>query len=141
MGRSLADIAGAQQQADIQRVGLQSDIGAQQQAREQGIIDQRIQDFALAEQYPFQQLSGYSGLLRGYSTPTTTISQYRAAQSPITQLAGTGIQLGGAAQALGMVVAKKLVVKLSLMPKVVSQALMRLSRWQKTCPFRRSSSP
>jgi hypothetical protein len=102
MGRSLADIAGAQQQADIQRVGLQSDIGAQQQAREQGIIDQRIQDFALAEQYPFQQLSGYSGLLRGYSTPTSTISQYRAAQSPITQLAGTGIQLGGAAQALGV---------------------------------------
>jgi hypothetical protein len=102
MGRSLADIAGAQQQADIQRVGLQSDIGAQQQAREQGIIDQRIQDFALAEQYPFQQLSGYSGLLRGYSTPTTTISQYRAAQSPLTQLAGTGIQLGGAAQALGV---------------------------------------
>jgi hypothetical protein len=102
MGRSLADIASAQQQADVQRVGLQSDIGAQQQAREQGIIDQRIQDFALAEQYPFQQLSGYSGLLRGYSTPTTTISQYRAAQSPLTQLAGTGIQLGGAAQALGM---------------------------------------
>ena len=102
MGRSLADIASAQQQADVQRVGLQSEIGAQQQAREQGIIDQRIQDFALAEQYPFQQLSGYSGLLRGYSTPTSTISQYRAAQSPITQLAGTGIQLGGAAQALGV---------------------------------------
>jgi hypothetical protein len=102
MGRSLADIASAQQQADVQRVGLQSEIGAQQQAREQGIIDQRIQDFALAEQYPFQQLSGYSGLLRGYSTPTTTINQYRAAQSPITQLAGTGIQLGGTAQALGV---------------------------------------
>jgi hypothetical protein len=107
MGRSLADIASAQQQADVQRVGLQSEIGAQQQAREQGIIDQRIQDFALAEQYPFQQLSGYSGLLRGYSTPTTTINQYRAAQSPITQLAGTGIQLGGAAQALGVGGGKK----------------------------------
>jgi hypothetical protein len=102
MGRSLADIASAQQQADVQRVGLQSEIGAQQQAREQGIIDQRIQDFALAEQYPFQQLSGYSGLLRGYATPTTTINQYRAAQSPLTQLAGTGIQLGGAAQAFGL---------------------------------------
>jgi hypothetical protein len=102
MGRSLADIASAQQQADVQRVGLQSEIGAQQQAREQGIIDQRIQDFALAEQYPFQQLSGYSGLLRGYATPTTTINQYKAAQSPLTQLAGTGIQLGGAAQAFGL---------------------------------------
>jgi hypothetical protein len=107
MGRSLADIASAQQQADVQRVGLQSEIGAQQQAREQGIIDQRIQDFALAEQYPFQQLSGYSGLLRGYATPTTTINQYKAAQSPLTQLAGTGIQLGGVAQAFGMGGGKK----------------------------------
>jgi hypothetical protein len=102
MGSQLADIAGARQAADVQRIGLQSEIGAQQQAREQAIIDQRIQDYALAEQYPYQQLSAYSGLLRGYSTPTTSVSQYKAAQSPITQLAGTGIQLGGAAQALGI---------------------------------------
>jgi hypothetical protein len=142
MGRSLADIASAQQQADVQRVGLQSEIGAQQQAREQGIIDQRIQDFALAEQYPFQQLSGYSGLLRGYATPTTTINQYRAAQSPLTQLAGTGIQLGGVAQAFGIGGGKKAGGQIkSYTPKVVLQASMHLSRWQKTCPFRRSSSP
>jgi hypothetical protein len=102
MGAQLADIAGARQTADIQRLGVQREIGAEQQARQQAIIDQAIQDYALAEQYPYQQLSAYSGLLRGYSTPTTSISQYRAAQSPITQLAGTGIQLGGAAQALGM---------------------------------------
>ena len=102
MGAQLADIAGARQSADIQRLGVQREIGAEQQAKDQAIIDQRIQDFALAEQYPYQQLSAYSGLLRGYSTPTTSVSQYKAAQSPITQLAGTGIQLGGAAQALGM---------------------------------------
>jgi len=102
MGAQLADIAGARQTADIQRLGLQREIGAQQQAREQAIIDQAIQDYALAEQYPYQQLAGYSGLLRGYATPTTSISQYRAGQSPLTQLAGTGIQLGGAAQALGI---------------------------------------
>lgn len=102
MGAQLADIAGARQSADVQRIGLQREIGGEQQAREQAIIDQAIQDYALAEQYPFQQLAGYSGLLRGYATPTTTVSQYRAAQSPITQLAGTGIQLGGAAQALGL---------------------------------------
>jgi hypothetical protein len=102
MGAQLADIAGARQAADIQRFGIQREIGAQQQAREQAIIDQAIQDYALAEQYPYQQLSQYSGLIRGYATPTTTVSQYKAAQSPITQLAGTGIQLGGAAQALGL---------------------------------------
>ena len=102
MGAQLADIASARQAADIQRLGLQREIGAQQQAREQAIIDQAIQDYALAEQYPYQQLAGYSGLLRGYATPTTSVSQYRAGQSPLTQLAGTGIQLGGAAQALGI---------------------------------------
>jgi len=102
MGAQLGNIATAQQQADIQRLGLQREIGAEQQAFNQAMINQAIQDYAMAQQYPYQQLAGYSGLLRGYATPTTTVSQYQAAQSPITQLTGTGIQLGGAAQAIGL---------------------------------------
>jgi len=102
MGAQLADIATARQAADIQRLGVQREIGAEQQAREQAIIDQRIQDFALAEQYPYQQLSQYSGLIRGYATPTTTVSQYKAAQSPMTQLAGLGTTAAGVGQVFGM---------------------------------------
>jgi len=102
MGAQLGNIATAQQQADVQRLGLQREIGAEQQAFNQAMINQAIQDYAMAQQYPYQQLAGYSGLLRGYATPTTTVSQYQAAQSPITQLTGTGIQLGGAAQAIGL---------------------------------------
>ena len=102
MGAQLADIAGAQQAADIQRLGVQREVGAEQQAREQAIINQRIQDYALAEQYPYQQLAAYSGLVRGYATPTTTVSQYQAAQSPLTQLAGAGTSLAGLGQIVGM---------------------------------------
>ena len=102
MGAQLGNIATAQQQADIQRLGLQREIGAEQQAREQGMINQAIQDYAMAQQYPFQQLAGYSGLLRGYATPTTTVSQYQAAQSPLTQFAGAGTSLAGLGQIVGM---------------------------------------
>ncbi len=101
MGAQLADIAGARQTADVQRLGVQREIGAEQQAREQAIIDQRIQDFALAEQYPFQQLAGYSGLIRGYATPTTTVSQYQARPSGLTQLAGLGTTAVGLGQLAG----------------------------------------
>jgi hypothetical protein len=102
MGAQLADIAGARQAADIQRLGVQREIGAEQQARDQAIIDQRIQDFALAEQYPYQQLSAYSGLLRGYSTPTTSVSQYQARPSGMTQLAGLGTTAVGLGQLAGI---------------------------------------
>lgn len=102
MGAQLGNIATAQQQADIQRLGLQREIGAEQQAREQGMINQAIQDYAMAQQYPFQQLAGYSGLLRGYATPTTTVSQYQAAQSPLTQFAGAGTSLAGLGQIAGI---------------------------------------
>ena len=101
MGAQLGNIATAQQAANLQRLEFQRSLGAEQRAREQAIIDQQIQDYAMAQQYPYQQLAAYSGLVRGYATPTTTVSQYKAT-NPASQLAGTGIQLGGAAQAIGL---------------------------------------
>lgn len=85
-----ANIAAAQQQADIARLGLQREIGGEQQAREQAIINQAIQDYALSQETPFQRLAGYNALLRGYATPTSTVSQYQAGANPASQLAGLG---------------------------------------------------
>jgi hypothetical protein len=102
MGAQLGNLATAQQQADIQRLGLQTEIGGIQQARDQAVIDQAIQDYAVAQQYPFQQLAGYSGLLRGYATPTTTVSQYQARPSGLTQLAGLGTTAVGLGQLAGV---------------------------------------
>lgn len=94
-GQALANIAQQQQASDIARMGFQSDIGLQQQAREQQIIDQAIQNFASAQESPFQRLSQYSGLLRGYSTPTMTQESYRST-NPAQTLAGLGTTLVGA---------------------------------------------
>jgi hypothetical protein len=104
MGRSLADIAQQQQASDIARLQFQQQIGTLPQEQQQQIINQAIQNYAMAQQYPQQQLAAYNALLRGYQTPVTTVSQYQAAPSPVSQLAGLG--LTGAA-AYGMATGKK----------------------------------
>ena len=91
MGKAMADIGTAQQQADLARMGFQAQQGQAQQALEQSIINQAIQNYAMAQQNPAQQLAAYNALLRGYATPTTTVSQYQAAPSPISQLSGLGL--------------------------------------------------
>lgn len=97
--QNLANIGTAQQQADLSRLGFQNQIGTQQQQQEQNIINQAINNYAMAQNYPQQQLAGYNALLRGYATPTTTTQSYQAS-NPMAQLAGltaTGIGAYGAA--------------------------------------------
>jgi type II secretory pathway pseudopilin PulG len=96
MGRSLADIAQQQQAADISRMQFQQQVGGTQQEQQQQMINQAIQNYAMAQQYPQQQLAAYNALLRGYQTPVTTVSQYQAAPSPISQLSGLGLTTAAA---------------------------------------------
>lgn len=83
---------GSQQLAAQQGiVGLQSQLGQQQQQYQQSLINQAIQNYATAQQYPQQQLAFYNSLLRGYATPTTTTSTYQASPNPMSQMAGLGL--------------------------------------------------
>ncbi len=104
MGRSMADIAQQQQAADIARLQFQELMGGKSQEQQQQIINQAIQNYAMAQENPQQRLAAYNALLRGYQTPVTTVSQYQAAPSPVSQLAGLG--LTGAA-AYGLASGKK----------------------------------
>jgi hypothetical protein len=97
-GTNLANIGTAQQRADLERMGFQSEMGAMQQAREQQIINQAVQNYAMAQENPMQRLTGYSGLIRGYATPSTTVSQYAAAPSFGSQAAGYGTLAYGLSQ-------------------------------------------
>ena len=72
-------------------IGLQNQLGAQQQAQQQRYIDQMIQNYGTAQQYPQQQLAFMSGLLRGLPLQTATTQQYQAAPSTVSQLAGLGM--------------------------------------------------
>lgn len=70
-------------QKDI--VGLQQQVGAQQQQQQQAIINQAIQDYANAQQYPLMQLGFMSNMLRGLPMQSTSTQQYIAAPNQLTQ--------------------------------------------------------
>jgi hypothetical protein len=86
---------GAQQfgaQKDI--IGLQNQMGAQQQALEQNKINQAIQDYATQQQYPLMQLGFASNMLRGLPLQATTTQSYQATPSSLNQ--GLGLLAGAA---------------------------------------------
>lgn len=84
---------------------LQNQYGAQQQALEQSKINQQIQDYATAQQYPMMQLANMSALTRGMPMQNTSTSVYQAAPSIGSQLAGLGTAAYGLSQ-LGAPAAK-----------------------------------
>jgi hypothetical protein len=89
-GANLANIGTAQQNAQLGMLGFQNQIGAQQQGQEQQYINQAIQNFANAQNAPMQSYNQYNALLRGYAAPGTTSTQYQAAPSLTSQVAGLG---------------------------------------------------
>jgi len=92
----LAGIAGQGLTAQQGIYGLQNQMGAQQQALEQQKVNQAMQDYANAQQYPLMQLGTMSNMLRGLPMQAQTTNQYVAAPNPITQ----GIGAAGAAASL-----------------------------------------
>lgn len=95
-GTNLANIGSQQLGAQQGILGLQSQIGGQQQAQEQQIINQAIQNYANQQQAPMQAYNTYNALLRGYAVPGMTTTQYQAAPSMTSQLAGLGTAAAGA---------------------------------------------
>jgi len=89
-----------QQQFNTQKdiIGMQNQYGAQQQAAEQQKINQAIQNYATAQQYPMMQLGNISNLLRGLPMQSTTTQSYQAGPSGLNTLAGLGTGIAGAAQ-------------------------------------------
>jgi hypothetical protein len=73
-------------------LGQQMDVGGKQQAYEQARLNQIIQDYATAQQYPFIQLGTLSNMLRGLPMQASTTQLYQA-QPPLLQ---QGIGLAGA---------------------------------------------
>ena len=95
-GASLANIGNQQLAAQQGILGLQNQIGGQQQAQEQQITNQAIQNYANQQQAPMQAYNQYNALLRGYAIPGMTATQYQAAPSMTSQIAGLGTAAAGA---------------------------------------------
>lgn len=97
----LGQLGGQQfgQQKDV--IGLQSQMGAQQQQLDQARINAAMQDFAAQQRYPYQQLEFMSNILRG--TPMGTIQTlFQPPPSAASQLAGIGTAAYGLSRMGGM---------------------------------------
>jgi hypothetical protein len=88
--QTLGSLGGQQLQAQQGIYGLQNQIGGQQQAQEQQKINQQIQDYATAQQYPQQQLAFMNAMIRGLPLQTSTTQGYQAPPSAVSQLGGLG---------------------------------------------------
>ena len=80
-------LLGQQGQAAL---GLQNQIGGQQQSQEQQYINQAIQNYAQAQQNPMQAYAQLNALVRGYALPGTTTTQYQAQPTLANQALGFG---------------------------------------------------
>jgi hypothetical protein len=102
MGQSastLGQLGGAQLGAQRDIIGLQSQMGASQQALEQQKINQSIQDYATAQQYPMMQLAQLNAMLRGLPLQQSTTQQYQAQPGIAQQSLGLGLGALGAVKA------------------------------------------
>jgi hypothetical protein len=98
--------AGAMGQLGAAQFGQEKDVlqgqlsaGAQQRELEQQRLGQAYQDFQTQRQYPYQQLSFMSDMLRGLPLSQYSQQMYSAPPSLGAQVAGAGIGLMGAKQA------------------------------------------
>lgn len=98
MAGQLGQLGGQQLGAQQGILGLQSQYGGQQQQQQQQVINQAIQNYATAQQYPQMQLGFLNAMIRGMATPTTTTQSYQAAPPITSQLAGLGLTGYGLAQ-------------------------------------------
>ena len=99
-GTALSNIGNQQQAAQQGIYNLQNAYGQQQTQQQQDIINNAINNYAMAQQYPMQQLGLYNALLRGYATPVTSTQNYQAAPSMLSQIGGLGATALGAYGAL-----------------------------------------
>lgn len=98
---TLGQLGTAQLGAETGIIGLQSQMGAQQQQLEQQKINQAIQDYATAQQYPFMQLGMLNAMLRGLPLQQATTQQYQAQPGIAQQTLGLGLGALGAYKAFG----------------------------------------
>jgi hypothetical protein len=93
----LAGLGGQELAAKQSILGTQAQQGALEQQNQQNIINQGVQNYATAQQYPFLQLGMLNSMLRGLPMQQSSTQMYQAAPSQISQLAGLGTAGLGAA--------------------------------------------
>lgn len=77
----LGSLGQQQYQQELGLMGQQYEMGSKQQQFEQARLNQIIQDYATAQQYPFLQMSMLNNMLRGLPMQASNTSMYQAQPS------------------------------------------------------------
>jgi len=88
---NLANIGTQQLAAQQGIISTQAQQGSTEQQNQQNIINQAVQNYATAQQYPYMQLGQLNAMLRGLPMQQSSTSMYQAAPSTVSQLSGLGI--------------------------------------------------
>jgi hypothetical protein len=100
-GRNLADIT-SQRLKDLMGTSqFGYTLGEQQRQLAQQAINQQIQNFAMAQETPYNRFTQLNALIRGYAVPGQTVSQYTPPASAGSQLASAGLGIYGMNQLFG----------------------------------------
>ena len=94
---NLGNLGTQQLAADTSIINTQNSLGAQQQANQQSVINQAMQNYANSQNYPMQQAYNLEGLYTGVPTASTQ-TNYSAAPSTASTLMGAGSAMYGASQ-------------------------------------------
>ena len=86
---NMANIANQGQAAQQALYNNQMAMGDKRMAYDQSILNQAVQDYANAQQYPLMQLGTMSNMLRGLPMQASTTNQYAAAPTAASQAIGT----------------------------------------------------
>lgn len=86
---NLTNMLGQQQQQQLGLANAQMAVGDKKMAYDQSILNQAVQDYANAQQYPLMQLGTMSNMLRGLPMQASTTNQYAASPNPLSQAVGT----------------------------------------------------
>ena len=86
---NLTNMLGQQQQQELGLYNNQMAMGDKKMAYDQSILNQAVQDYANAQQYPLMQLGTMSNMLRGLPMQASTTNQYAASPNPVSQAVGT----------------------------------------------------
>jgi len=93
--QTMAQLGQQQYQQDMGTMQAMAGMGAQEQAQQQAIINQELQNYGTAQQYPLMQLGVMSNMLRGLPMQASTTNMYQAQPSMLSQAAGAvGTGLG-----------------------------------------------
>ena len=98
---NLANIGNTQYGQNVGIIGLQNQLGTQQQQQVQNIDNQQYQNFLNYQNYPYQQLNFMQNMIRGLPMTNQTAAVYQSPGSMLGQVAGLGIGAAAALKAEG----------------------------------------